>query len=321
MIGRREILAGLVGAAVLSSTGARAQSPLPRIGILANARLRPLDAFYARLHSLGYVEGRTVVIEPRLALGAESRYPAMAAELVDQAVDVILAWGTPAALAAKRATSRIPIVLVAGDVVSTGIVANLSRPEANITGFSALNAELEEKRLELLKEVVPRLGRVAVLRNTRNPLNLVNLETARRAASRLALSIEVYDVESAEDIDVALARMVAARPDAVLLASDLLLVGARRRIVAAMDRSGIPAIYPFREYVAAGGFIIYGANISVLLERAAGYVDRILKGAKPADLPVQQATAFELILNLKAAARLGLTLPPVVLARADEVIE
>lgn len=212
-------------------------------------------------------------------------------------------------------------MLVAGDVVSTGIVANLSRPEANITGFSALNAELEEKRLELLKEVVPRLSRVAILRNLRNPLNVVNLETARRAASKLALSIDVYDVESAEDIDPALGRMVAARPDAVLLASDLLLVGARRRIVEAMSQSGIPAIYPFSDYVDAGGFIIYGANISVLLARAADYVDRILKGATPADLPVQQATEFELILNLKAARAMGMNVPESVLARADEVIE
>jgi putative tryptophan/tyrosine transport system substrate-binding protein len=234
---------------------------------------------------------------------------------------LIVAWGTPAALAAKRATTTIPIVFVAGDAVNTGIVSNLARPEANITGFVALNVELEEKRLELLKEVMPSLSRLAVLGNTLNPLNRINLETARRAAQKLSVTIDTFEVRNSQDVEPSLRRLVESRPDAALLASDTLLLSERRRIADAMAQSRIPAIYPFREYAEVGGFIMYGANISVLFQRAAEYADRILNSEKPDALPVQQATAFEMVINLKAALGLGLTLPPIVLVRADEVIE
>ena len=233
-----------------------------------------------------------------------------------------MTWGTPAAFAAKHATITIPIVLGGiGDVINTGLVSNLARPGANITGFIALNVELEQKRLELLKEVVPSFSRVAVLGNSSNPLNRINLETAHRAAQKLSVAIEAFEVRSSEEVRSALRALVEARPDAALLASDTLLLGERRQIVDTMATSKIPAIYPFREYAEVGGFIAYGANISILFGRAADYVDRILKGERPGNLPVQQATAFEIIVNQRAAAGLGLTLPASVLVRADEVIE
>jgi putative ABC transport system substrate-binding protein len=273
------------------------------------------------MQELGYVEGQNLVIESRFAEGRDALYPALASELASLPLDLIVAWGTPAALAAKRATTRIPIVLVAGDVLNTGIVSNLARPEANITGFIAVNVELEAKRIELLKDVVPHLTRVAILGNSLNPLNRVNLEIARRTAEKLSVAIETFEVQSSGEVAGTLAALTAKRPDAALLASDILLLSERRQIVDTLGASKIPTIYPFREYAPVGGFIIYGANISVLFENAAIYVDRILKGERPGDLPVQQATAFEVIINLKAAAKLGLTLPPSVLVRADEVIE
>jgi putative ABC transport system substrate-binding protein len=237
-------------------------------------------------------------------------------------VEVIVVWGNPASLAAKRATTTIPILIgAAGDVVNTGLISNIAHPESNLTGFVALNVELEEKRLELLKEVIPRLSRVAVLANSANPLSRVNLDAARRVAQPLGVTIEAVEVKSSKDVESALVQIIGLHPDAVLLASDTLLLSERKQITEAMAKSHIPAIYPFREYAAAGGLFIYGANLSILFERAADYLDKLLKGEKPGNLPVQQATAFELIINQKSAVALGLTIPPSVLVRADEVIE
>ena len=321
---RREFITLIGGAAVAWPLAARAQqSPAPRrIGLMANLPLPPIQRFRQRLQQLGYVEGKNLIIEYRYGEGRDDRFTSFAAELVAMPVEVIVVWGTPAAFAAKRATTSLPILIgAAGDVVNTGLISNIARPEANLTGFIALNVELEEKRVELLKEVIPRLSRVAVLVNPANQLNRVNLDTAQRAAQRLGVTIEVVEVKSSKDVESALVQIKGLRPDAVLLASDILLLGERKQIAEAMATNGIPAIYPFREYADAGGLFIYGANISVLFERAADYLDRLLKGEKPGNLPVQQATAFELIINLKAAARLGLTIPPNVLIRADEVIE
>jgi putative ABC transport system substrate-binding protein len=293
-----------------------------RIGLMANLQLRPIEGFRNRLRELGYIEGQNLIVEYRFAEGSEERYSDFAAELVALPVDLIVTWGTPAAFAAKRATTTIPIVLGGiGDVINTGLVSNLARPDANITGFIALNVELEEKRLELLKEVVPSLSRVAVLGNSSNPLNRINLETAHRAAKKLSVAIDGFEVRSSEEVRSALRALVEARPDAALLASDALLLGERRQIADTMAMTKIPAIYPFREYAEVGGFIAYGASISILFRRAADYVDRILKGERPNNLPVQQATAFEIIVNQRAAAGLGLTLPASLLVRADEVIE
>jgi putative ABC transport system substrate-binding protein len=320
---RRQFITLLGGTAATWSLAARAQQPMPvkRSGFMGNLSLRPVERFRKKMQKLGYVDGQNLIIESRFAKGQDARYPAFASELASLPLDVIVAWGTPAALAAKRATTKIPIVIVAGDVLSTGIVSNLARPEANITGFIAVNVELEAKRIELLKDIVPRLTRVAILGNSLNPLNRINLDIARRAAARLSIAIETFEVQSSREVANALVALTGNHPDAALLASDTLLLSERQRIVDTLGASKIPTIYPFREYAPVGGFIIYGANISVLFENAATYVDRILKGEKPGDLPVQQATAFEVIINLKAAAQLGLTLPPSVLIRADEVIE
>jgi putative ABC transport system substrate-binding protein len=323
-IGRRQFITALGSAIAPWPLAVRAQQPgkVSRIGLMANLPLSPIAAFQKALEELGYVEGKNIIIEYRFAEGKEDRYAAFAAELVSLPVDLIVTWGTPAAFAAKRATAKIPIVLGAiGDVLNTGVASSLAHPEGNVTGFVALNVELEEKRLELLKKVMPRLTRVAVLGNSLNPLNRVNLETAHRAADRLSVIIETIEVQNVQDVKGALSQLISSRPDAALLASDTMLLGERKQIADAMAMNKIPAIYPFHEYAEVGGFIIYGANLSILFQRAAGYVDKILKGETPENLPIQQATAFELIINTKAAAGLGLTVPPMVLALADEVIE
>ena len=323
---RREFI-GLLGGAATSPLAwplaADAQSErVRRIGLMANLPLQPIERFRKKLNQIGYVEGKNLVIEYRFAEGKDERYTLFASELVAIPVDLIVVWGTPAAFAAKRATSKIPIVLGGvGDVINTGLVSDLARPDANITGFVALNVELEEKRLEFLKEVMPGLSRVAVLGNRANPLNKINAETVRRVAAKLSVSVDVFEIQNSQEVEGALVAIVNAHPDAVIIASDTLLLSERKRIVDSMENNGIPAIYPFREYAEAGGFIVYGANISILFERSADYVHRILNGESPRNLPVQQATAFEIIINLKAGAKLGLTLSPAVLTRADEVIE
>jgi putative ABC transport system substrate-binding protein len=208
-----------------------------------------------------------------------------------------------------------------GEPVNVGIVSNLARPDANITGFATQNVDLEGKRLELLKDLLPHLSRVGMLANATNPLLDVSLQKLRPAAERLHISVDLFDIRSSDEIEAALLRLDQARPDGVLVAPDLLLLTQRREIAAALAKSKLPTVYPFREYVDVGGLIIHGANLGILFERAAGYVDRILRGAKPADLPVQLATEFELIINLKTASMIGLTVPPTLIARADEVIE
>jgi putative tryptophan/tyrosine transport system substrate-binding protein len=321
---RREFIAVLGGAAAIWPLSARAQQPqVPRhIGLMANLPLPPIQKFRQRLQELGYVEGKNLIIEYRFGEGRDDRFPSFAAELVAMPVEVIVVWGNPAAFAAKRATTTIPILIgAAGDVVNTGLISNIAHPEGNLTGFVALNVELEEKRLELLKEVIPRLSRIAVLANSTNPLSRFNLDTARRVAQRLRVTVEAVEVKSSKDVESALVQISELRPDAVLLASDTLLLSERKQITEAMAKSHIPAIYPFREYADVGGLFIYGANLSILFERAADYLDKLLKGEKPGNLPVQQATAFELIVNQKSAAALGLTIPSSVLVQANEVIE
>jgi putative tryptophan/tyrosine transport system substrate-binding protein len=320
---RRRNFLGLLGGAATWPKLAAAQIVKPRrIGLMANLPLPPVQRFRQRLTQLGYVEGKNLTIEYRFGEGRDDRFSLFAAELVAMPVEVIVVWGNPAAFAAKRATTTIPILIgAAGDVVNTGLILNVAHPESNLTGFVALNVELEEKRLELLKEVIPNLSRVAVLANSANPLSRVNLDTARRAATRLGVAIEAFDVKSNKDVEGALAEIRNSRPDAALLASDTLLLSERKQITEMMATSRIPAIYPFKEYAEAGGLFIYGANLSILFERAGDYLDKLLQGEKPGNLPVQQATAFELVINLRAAAALGLTIPPSILVRADEVIE
>jgi putative ABC transport system substrate-binding protein len=321
---RREFITLLGGAAASWPLAARAQSSnrMRRIGILASQPLPPLQRFARKLGEYGYIEGQNVRFVSRFVEGRDDRYLAMATELAALPVDVFVTWGTPAALAAKQATKTIPVVMGAiGEPVSVGIVSNLARPDANITGFATQNVDLEGKRLELLKDLLPHLSRVGMLANATNPLLDVSLQKLRPAAERLHISVDLFDIRSSDEIEAALLRLDQARPDGVLVAPDLLLLTQRREIAAALAKSKLPTVYPFREYVDVGGLIIHGANLGILFERAAGYVDRILRGAKPGDLPVQLATEFELIINLKTASIIGLTVPPTLIARADEVIE
>ncbi len=321
---RREFLSRLAGTVAPWPTFAYAQQnqAAKRIGLIANLPLPPVERFREKLLKLGWVEGKNLIIEYRYGEGRDDRFPEFAAELVSMPVDVIVVWGNPAALAAKRATTTIPILIgVAGDVVNTGLISNLSRPDANLTGFVALNADLESKRLELLKEAIPGLSRVVVLANPGNPLVRVNLDNARKAAEKLAVKIEVVEAKRVTDVDGALAQIKESHPDAALLAADTQLLSKRKEIADFMAEQRIPAIYPFREYANVGGLFIYGANLSILFEQAAHNLDRLLKGEKVGNLPVQQATVFELIVNLKTASAIGLTVAPTILLRADEVIE
>jgi putative ABC transport system substrate-binding protein len=324
-IKRREFIGLITGGAAAAwplAVGAQQNERVRTIGILASQPLPPIQRFARKLRDYGYIEGQNLRLVSRFAEGRDDRYPVMAAELATLPVDLIVTMGTPAALAAKQATKTIPVVMGAiGDPVSVGIVSNLARPDGNVTGFAAQNVDLEGKRLELLKDLLPHLSRVAILANAGNPLFDVSLQKLRPAAQQLRVAVDVLDIHSSGGIEAALLQLDRTRPDGVLVAPDLLLLTQRRETAAAMAKSKLPAVYPFREYTDAGALIIHGANLGILLERAAGYVDRILKGATPADLPVQLATEFELIINLKTASMIGLTIPPTLIARADEVIE
>jgi putative ABC transport system substrate-binding protein len=307
---------------------ADAQPPpkVPRIGILwaspisANAHLR--EAFRQGLRELGYVEGQNVAIEFRYAEGKLERLPDLAAELVRLKVDVIVATNTPTALAAKQATRTIPIVVsVSGDPVESGLVASLARPGGNVTGLSLMVPELAGKRLQLLKEVVPGTSRVAVLSNPTNPYTGLVVRETQAAARVLGVQLQPLEVRAAEDIDRAFQAAIRGRANALIVVDDGLVFTHRARIVALAAKSRLPAIYPFREPVEAGGLMSYATNLADSNRRAATYVDKILKGAKPADLPVEQPTRFELVINMKTAKSLGLTIPQTVLIRADHVIQ
>ena len=323
---RRREFVTLIGGAAASALSwplvARAQQRVHVVGLLAPQPLPPIERFVRRLRDYGYVDGQNLRFVRRFSEGQDDSFPAMAAELTALPVDMIVTWGTPAALAAKQATSSIPVVMGAiGDPVSVGLVSNLARPGGNITGFAAQNVDLEGKRLELLKDLLPQLSRVGMLANVANPMVDASMRNLRTTAEQLRINFDIFDVRSNGEIEAALQRINNARPDGVLIASDLLLLTRRSVIADFLAKNKLPAVYPFREYAGAGGLMIHGANLGILFERAAGYVDRILKGAKPADLPVQLATEFELIINLKTAAAMGLTVPPTLIARADEVIE
>jgi putative ABC transport system substrate-binding protein len=282
-------------------------------------------AFLEGLRDLGYVEGRNVVIEYRDAEGKVERFPALLAELIALKVDVIVAPGTPAALAAKHATRTLPIVFpVAVDPVQSGLVTSLARPGGNVTGLSALVSELVGKCLEQLTQAVPGVSRVAVLwqpggldERTEKEM-LKGAEVAGRA---LGVRLQFVQARGPADFERAFSEMTKARAGALTVLTSVMFVNERRRLVDLAAENRLPAAYAQREFVDAGGLMSYGTNVADLFRRAATYVDRILKGAKPGDLPVEQSTKFELVINLKAAKALGLTIPPSVLARADQVIE
>ena len=324
-IGRRELLATLGGAAAAWPLAARAQQPAGKttsVGILAIEPWPPIDTFRRALNDLGYVEGRNLRFEQRYAKGHNERFPELAADLVGLKVDVILTWGTEAVLAAKHATAAIPIVMVAiGDPLGSGIVTNLARPDANITGFSSLAAELEAKRLELLKEALPGLSRVAIFFNPTNRYMPLALQSVRQGAQTLHASLTLYEVHDTITLDATFERLAKERPDAFMVLADPFLVSQRNRIAQFAIENRLPSAYTYREHVEAGGLMAYTPNYHDLFRRAATYVDKILKGTKPDELPIEQPTKFELVINLKTAKTLGLAVPDKLLALADEVIE
>ena len=332
---RRAFIALLGGAAVAWPLAARAQqtsgrtAKMPRVGMLmagpAAHSAAILDPFYRGLHELGYVEGQNLAIERRDGDWKPDRLPALAAELVGLKVDIIVAWSTPTARAAKQATNSIPIIAaVMADPVGDELVANLARPGGNVTGTTFLGPELVPKRLQLLRDVVPGLARVAALWHPhaygeRTMASVVrDIEDAART---LGMQLQLVPADGPDDIASAFSTMAKERADAFMVFPSPMLFGEHRRIVELAASNRLPGMYQAREFVDAGGLMSYGANLDDLFRRTATYVDKILKGAKPADLPVERPTKFELVINLKAARTVGLTINRDILLVADEVIE
>ena len=326
---RRAFLSGLGAlSAAPSFAWAQPASRVYRIGFLVSGAPAPapddpvIDVFWARLRELGYVEGRNLVVERRSTEGRNERYRALAIELVALKVDLIVAPGAPAAVAAKEATTSIPIVtVVVSDPVGARLIASLARPGGNVTGMSSASTDITAKQLELLKEVVPRLSRVAVLSNPSTPMQAIFLKELEVAARTLHVRLQPIDVRTPKDIESALAAMTKERAEALIPVDDPFMYQQRRRIADLAVQHRLPTISSQRLYPEAGALMSYGASFTDLYRRAATYVDKILKGAKPADLPVEQPTKFELVINLKTAKALGLTIPQSLLLRADEVIQ
>jgi putative tryptophan/tyrosine transport system substrate-binding protein len=326
---RRDFITLLGSAAVWWPLGARAQQTgnVYRIGFLtagaSGARNTPgLPAFVGGLRQLGWIEGKNLLFEDRYAENRLDRLPGLAAELVRLNVDVIVAAGTLAPLAAKHVTLTIPIIMTsAGDPLGSGLVASLARPGGNVTGMSLMAPDLGAKRLELLKEVIPELARVAVIWNAANPYPALVFKETENAARRLKIEVQSLEVRVPEDIESALEAAVQNKANALITVEDPLTQNDRKQIADFAVKNRLPTMSGLSEYVDDGGLLSYGADLADLYRRAAGYVDKIAKGAKPSDLPVEQPTKFELVINLKTAKALGLTIPPGVIAIADAVIE
>jgi putative ABC transport system substrate-binding protein len=323
-----KIIICLLTTALLSTVPfVEAQQPtkIPRIGFLSTTSLSAvsarIEAFRQGLRELGYVEEKSIIIEWRSAEGKADLLPALAAELVRLKVDIIVTSGSPNTRAAKEATVTIPIVIAQDtDPVGNGFVASLARPGGNITGLSSLASELSGKRLELLREIVPKLSRVAVFGTSTRPGNAQSLKETELAAKAFGVKLQYLDVLGPKDIETAFRAASKGRAEAVLVLGGPVLNSHRTQIADLAAKNRLPAVYEQAEYVDAGGLMSYGVSLPDLFRRAATYVDKILKGRKPADLPVEQPTKFEFIVNLKAAKQIGLTIPPNVLARADKVI-
>src|SRR6266446_3633306 len=323
---RRELIALLGGVAMAPPLVARAQQKaMPVIGYLStgspprNLRAEP---FHQGLSETGYVEGQNVTIEYRCAEGNYERFPAFAADLVARQVDLIAALAPAAAQAAKKATATVPIVFVVGnDPVATGLVAGLSRPGGNLTGASNLTFELTPKRLDLLSELVPQARVIALLVNPNNPQTDSIIRAMQESARTKGVTLQLLSVSTEKEFDAAFASLVQLHADALLVVGDPLFFIRREQLVALASRYAVPAIYQYREFADSGGLISYGPSLASAFRQAGVYAGRILKGEKPADLPVQQPTTFALVINLKTAKALGLAVPPSLLARADEVIE
>ena len=328
-VDRRAFLAGAVGL-FAAALGAEAQVPAKvyRIGLLGGSSPTSPEAshlwgaFFQGLRDLGYVEGRNVVIEGRWYGDRPERLPALAAELVRFPVDVIVAGTAPSPEAARRATSTIPIVMANHpDPVLTGLVASLAKPGGNVTGLSSVSPELSGKQLQLLKEILPTLSRVAVLRNPTIPSQALNLREMETAARSLKVRVQVVEARMPSEFADAFAAAARDRAGALIVLGGSVFFAHRSRLVELAAQSRLPTMYSVREFAQVGGLMAYGADLRDSWRRAAGYVDRILKGAKPGDLPVEQPTKFELVINLTTARALGLTVPQSVLARADQIIE
>jgi putative ABC transport system substrate-binding protein len=325
MNNRRAFITLLGGAAAAWPLAAQAQQPakIPRIGFLGNSTAE-LEAnlvgpFRDGLRVLGYEEGRNIAIEYRWAEGKYERFPALIAELIALNVEVIVTAGTPASLAVKNATRTVPLVMVAvGDPVATGLVASLARPGGNITGLTSISVEMEGKRLELL---IPKVSHIAVLWNAASPVQVIEEGEVRAAAQVLGIKMLSLGVRNREEIDDAFAAIIRERPDALLVLADRLFLHHRTRIMDFAAQERLPGVHAYRELVEAGGLMSYGPSYADMHRRAATYVDKILKGTKPADLPVERPVKFELVINLKAAKALGLEVPPTLLGRADAVTE
>jgi putative ABC transport system substrate-binding protein len=278
--------------------------------------------FPQALRELGWIEGKNVVFETRYADDRLDRLPELAAELIRLKVDLIVTYGTLAPLAAKRATATIPIVMSsAGDPLGSGLVASLARPGGNVTGLSMMVPEMGGKRLQMLKQVLPGVSRVAILWNAANPYPALVFRQTEGAARGLGIQLQSLEVRSPGDFHRALEAAARQRAAALLTVEDPLIVGQRTQILDFTAKNRLPAMHGLREFVEVGGLMSYGVSLADLRRRSAGYVDRILKGAKPGDLPIEQPTKFELVINLKTAKALGLTIPPSLLQRADQVIE
>jgi putative ABC transport system substrate-binding protein len=304
---------------------AQRPSPVPRIGVLSGGAYTPdsreREAFLQGLRALGYVEGQTLVLEERLAEGKLERLPDLAAELVRLQVDIIVAGGGPAARAAGQATGRIPIVLAGGDAVGAGLIANIARPDGNITGLTTNAAEWSGKWLELLKEAVPAVSRVAVLSHPESSIAGVVLKEMQVAAPALGVQLQSLSVRDADELEGAFAAMSREHAEALVVLPGAIFNTHRARIIELAARSRLPTMWEGRDAVAEGGLMAYGTDSASLWRRAATYVDKILKGAQPGTLPVERPMTFKLVINLKTAQALGLTMPPALLLLADEVIQ
>jgi putative tryptophan/tyrosine transport system substrate-binding protein len=327
MVKRRQIVVtALAAGAIPASFQLCAQhSKVYRIGFLGNStaalEANLVEPFRAGLRDLGYVEGRNVVIEYRWAEGDYERLPRLVAELVALKVDVIVTAGTPAALAVQRGAAHTPLVMVAvGDPVGTGLVASLALPGGNGTGLTSIAPDLEGKRLELLSEVVPKLSHVSILLNPANPFHASADRAVHAAGKLLGVQIHSFEVRSARELDHAFEAIAKERPDAFIMLADRVFLHSRTRIVDFAAHNRIPAAYAYRELVEAGGLMSFGPNYADMHRRAATYVHKILRGAKPGDLPVELPTKFELVINVATAKALGLAIPQSVLVRADELI-
>jgi putative ABC transport system substrate-binding protein len=323
---RRDFMTVLAGAAAYPLLAGAQQKAMPVIGFLGVGSPGPgapfVAAFRQGLSEAGYVEGQNVAIEYRFAEGRLDQLAALYADLVGRKVDLIVATGgAPSVLAAKNATSKIPIVFSSGDPVAEGLVASLARPGGNLTGFSLMLAEMMPKRLELLSELVPSARVIALLMNPNNPRTEPTIRDAQEAARLKGVQLAVLKAGTESEIDAAFTTLTQLHAGALVVDSDVFFFGRRDQLVALAARHAVPAIYFSNELAVAGGLISYGPNIRAIFRLLGTYAGKILKGAKPADLPVQQATTFELVVNLKTANALGLIVPPSILARADEVIE